>query len=119
VSATARRLAPLWIGVLAPPLAWATQLVAAYGAEEIACGPTSAGGAARGSPDPAIVVISALALAVTVVAGLTAMRAWRRLEDGGVERFLAGAGVAVSLLFGATIVLNAIPLLAFDGCAGQ
>ena len=69
-------LTPLWLGIIGPPVAWATQLVIAYVAAEGACSPGSTTDDLWGVSVNVIgIVVTVLAAAATVVCGLMAERA--------------------------------------------
>jgi hypothetical protein len=112
--------APLWFGVLGGALAWGLQLFGGYAIVGLAC---TAGSALAETLSPAgldllLLLLTALAAAMTVSAGVVAYRAWRRAgategqgEDGparGVRGFLALAGVLLSALFLLAVLLQGV-----------
>jgi len=102
-----------WFGVLAPPLAWAAQLVAGYAFEEAGCGRPDAslfGAGLNGLTGIVVVVCGAVA-----VAGGAASLTVRRNESGSVA-FLAVWGVAASCIFLLAIVLTGASLIPLDAC---
>jgi hypothetical protein len=107
-----------WFGVLAPPLAWAAQLVTGYAFEEAGCGRPDAslfGAGLNGLT--AIVVIASGALAIAGgAASLTAWRATRPPAAAGSGEFLAVWGIAASFVFLLAIVLTGVSLIPLDAC---
>jgi hypothetical protein len=108
----------VWFGVLAPPLAWAAQLVTSYAFEEAGCGRPDAslwGGGLGG-----LTGIVAIACGVVAVAGgvasLTAWRTTRPRDASGVDEFLAAWGLAASVIFLLAIVLTGITVFPLDAC---
>lgn len=118
-TATPGRAAALaWFSVLAPPLAWATQLVIGYSFQEAGCGRPDADlwGAGLGGLT-AIVVIAAAAVAVLGgLAGLAALRVSTNGDPLGRIRFMAIAGIASACVFLLAIVLSGIALVSLDAC---
>lgn len=108
-----------WFGVLAPPIAWAVQLVTAYAFEEAGCGRPDAslwGAGLGGLTGIVVVVCGALAL----VGGAASLKAWRTVEpEGGtgVSAFLAAWGITASLIFLLAIVLTGVSLFPLDACS--
>jgi hypothetical protein len=107
-----------WFGALAPPLAWATQLIVGYALEEAACGRPSANlwGA---SIDPLTAIVIVVCGVVAILGGLASLTSFlsRGPDERGAIRFLAGAGLLGSLVFLLAIVLSGVALLALDGCS--
>src|SRR4051794_6894860 len=120
-AALSRRATALaWFAVAAPPLAWALQLLVGYGIEEAACSP---GGGPTGRPDasrPATAVVTAAGVVVAVLAVLASARTLRATRAGQVDdprgrvAFMALAGIAGGLLFGALILLSLIAVITLD-----
>jgi hypothetical protein len=114
----------LWIAVLTGPLAWATQLAVAYGLEDaIACAPaTSRPGTIVGLSVPvAVLLLNAVLLGATLLAGALGWRCLVRLRDqdvttAGRARWMALAGVINSVLFGLIIAVGFIPAFVLDAC---
>jgi hypothetical protein len=112
--------AALWFGLLAAPLAWAIQVLAAYGTEEAACPPGGSRTIWGLDPDALIWIVSAGAAAaaalglVVAVAGLRG--AWNDDDPLGRAAFMAFGGVLTSALFLGAILLGAGSLLALDPC---
>ena len=112
------RAAPLaWFGVLAPPLAWATQLVVGYTFQEAGCGrpDSSLWGAGLNGLTAAVVIVCG---AFAVAGGIAAFAALRA-SDGGppdVIGFLAVSGIAAGFIFLLAIVLTGVALIPLDAC---
>jgi hypothetical protein len=104
----------LWFGTLAGPIAWAARFTASYAFVEPAC----ATGAWWLLP-----MLTAAGVLVTAVAGLIAWRAWRSFPaaDGGAvfgrRRFMAFAGVSLSVLFIVVTLAESLPMLWIGPCA--
>jgi hypothetical protein len=135
-----RRAAPflLWFAVLGGAAAWTAHLLLAWGLEEIACSPVSAGPKVLGvSPTIWIGVLTAALAAVTVAAGVLAWRFWRETGTadpnrhiepegsdpepservrGGRTGFMALFGLAANGLFLLIIVYGGVSLLLLRPC---
>jgi hypothetical protein len=118
------RSIPLWAGVVVPPLVWAIQLVLGDMLFEVGCAPGVEGRELAGlSLEAWSVAVSAAAAAVTVVAGVMAVRAWRRVRarsDGAPldrARAMAAMGVGSSGLYLALIVFGLFPPFLLETCA--
>jgi hypothetical protein len=114
-----RRRLLLVCAVLAPPLAWALQLVVGYGVEEAACGRPDASLWGAGVDPLTAVVIGAcggLAIAGGVVSTVS-LRQSSADDDRGVWRFVAAAGVLGSVVFLLAILLSGLALASIDGCS--
>lgn len=101
-------LALLWYGLLAPPIAWATQLLAGYSLASQACQ------GKFGQIEAIEHTLTAGCIVVTLAAGACAIFEWRRTEGAGGlahERahFMARAGVVSCLLFLTLIVFSDAP----------
>jgi hypothetical protein len=108
----------VWFGVLAPPLAWAAQLVIGYAFQEAGCGRPDAslwGAGLDGLTGIVVIVCGAFALAGGV-ASLTVWRTARLSDSPGVVGFLAVWGIAASFMFLLAIVLTGIALFPLDAC---
>lgn len=117
------RSAALWAGILVPPAAWGAQLVIADLLFELGCAPGVRGNAffGVGLRTWALLVTAGAAVA-TVVAGLLAYRAWRRVPDSGSTwaeraRGMGWWGLASVGLYLMIIVFGAFPPLFLSECA--
>ena len=121
-TAESRRSIGLWFGVLAGPAAWSLQILVGYSAEEIACSAGSQTETLVGVSIEAFILVLHIALtAVTVLAGLVSYRCWRATahgdsSTGGRARWMALAGMMVSVLFAIVIVSGFLPTLFLDSC---
>lgn len=112
----------LWFGFLGPPIIWAVKFMVAYALVPGAC---SAAGLL------ALNVMTLVALAGTVLAGVVAARSWRRTRgEHGAQRepgqagwrrarFMALAGIFSSALFTAVIVAEGLANVLVDPCLGS
>lgn len=112
----------LWFGFLGPPIIWAVRFMVAYALVPEAC---SAAGLL------ALNVVTLVALAGTMLAGVVAARSWRRTrgEHGAQDdpgrtawrraRFMALAGIFTSALFTAVIVAEGLANVLVDPCLGS
>jgi hypothetical protein len=110
------------VGLIAAPLAWSLQELLGYGLSARACGAAPGVGVAE-----LIVAVGAVLVAGT---GLVVSRgAWRRVGGDGLEsepgrasvragtdRFLALAGMLVSVIFLFGIVMNLAGYFLVPGC---
>jgi hypothetical protein len=122
-AALSRRATALaWFAVAAPPLAWALQLLVGYGIEEAACSPGSGSTGLADASRPATAVVTAAGVVVAVLAVLASARTLRATRAGQVDdprgrvAFMALAGIAGGLLFGALILLSLIAVITLDAC---
>jgi hypothetical protein len=110
----------IWFAVLGPPLAWATQFVLGYGVTEAACGD------AQLSPNVNAWTISltAVAAAVTVLAGVAAVRVFRATRGehldgpppGGRIYFMSIVAMTITPLFLFIIVMSGVGVLVLENC---
>jgi hypothetical protein len=114
---------PLWFGILAPPLAWFMNLLLGDLIYELGCAPAMRSKEILSlSLHTWTVAATILLLALTVLAGVLAFQALRRLmaqSDGGsLDRATAMAfvGVASSLLYGAIQVFGLLPSFVLPPC---
>jgi hypothetical protein len=113
----------LWFGFLVPPLAWGIHLILGDGIFELGC--------ARGVPDRAIfgldlrtwAILETVAMAaITIVAGLLSLRAWRRLRterDGtahGRAMAMAVMGMASGMFYLLIILFGLLPPFLLQPC---
>ena len=110
----------LWFAVLGAPLAYAVQIGVGYWLAEAECSPT---GGMRGiSLATWGLVVGAVAAAVALAAGLTALWLFRRAGDykgappDGRIAFLGVVGMTVSSLFLALILISAAGILTYHVC---
>ncbi len=115
----------LWFGVLAGPAAWVLHLVLNYMTEDfISCVPgSSTQGEILGLGVKTVVIaINAVLVAVTALALLVSITAWRRLRTSdtrdreGRPAWMALVGIMDSVLFGLIIVGGFVPPLVLDVC---
>ena len=117
----------LWFGLFGAPVAWSLQLLASYALVAHGCYPD-----AEPMTMPVVAGLRTLvletgaaALAVALLAGLSAWRSWRvtrhelegELEAGeGRTRFMALAGMLLGAVFVLGIVMNVVPMLMLHPC---
>jgi hypothetical protein len=97
----------LWTGLLAPPFAWAVDLLTRYALVKRSCGYHST---------VALQLVSLGAFVVVVFGAFASWQAFRGSEAAGVGRFLATFALLASALFAVAIVAGAIPQWMFDAC---
>lgn len=107
-----------WFSVIAPPFAWAAQLVVGYSFQEAGCGRRDAELWGAGlNALTGIVVIACGAVAVLGgLAGIIALRSSATGDPLGRVRFMAVAGIASACIFVLAIVLSGIALLPLEAC---
>lgn len=118
---------PLWFGLLAGPVAWGTQLLVDYYLSSLICAHRFAGDRVAGQSwfTVGILLMSLLAAALTIAAGLTAWYYWRRSpgrDDSGADGaggFLALSGLLLCSLFLLLIVVSTIPVFVSSQCATE
>ena len=107
---------PLWVGIVAGPVAWAVYLTTAYAIVRWTC---------QAGTELPFLLLTLGALAVNAVGAAVSWSALRRTqgdrpEDGARPRqrarFMAILGLATSALFALTIVAGAIPWWVLDAC---
>jgi hypothetical protein len=117
---TAGRRIALAAAVLAAPVAWASQLVAAYALEQGGC---SVGGheVAGAEVDAALRVASLAALAVALAGGATALLLLRRrdadADSARAARFVADGAASAAVVFAILIVLGGVASVVLDPCS--
>jgi hypothetical protein len=106
-----RGLALLWLSVLSGPAAWAANQLVVYALVKPVC---------ANDARVTLVVVSAVALAVTMAGASIAWSCLARLRgaapDRDRSRFLAVAGVALNLLMALLIVTAAVPIFVLSPC---
>lgn len=122
-AAETRGTGSLWFGVLAAPVAWFTMLLVDYALEEvIACTPGAGfAGAILGLDVRAVILgVNAVLLGVAVAALTVSVVRFRRLAHdeatGRVARWMAGAGIINSVVFGLVVAVGFVPPLLLDTC---
>jgi hypothetical protein len=120
---TARSVA-LWAGILVPPAAWGLQLVVADLLFELGCAPGVRGHVIFGvGLRTWTLVVTAGAAAATVLAGVLAYRAWRRVPDrpevtwAERARAMGWWGLVSAGLYLLIILFGAFPPLFLNECA--
>ena len=116
IPGSARRSVPIWLGLMAPPIAALLHVVAGYPIEHSAC--------AMHTLVP-FHVFTVCLLAVVGVAGLASRKEWRRRGsenpgDGpppdGARRLMALMGVLGAVLFAFIIVVQWLPTTLLPPC---
>ena len=120
------RAFPLWMGVLAPPLAWLSHLLLGDLIYELGCAGGMRARAILGLRlDAWAVIQTAVFLGVSVAAGVLAFRAWRQLEaqSNGAPldraKAMALVGVASSALYSLILLFGALPWIFLPECLPQ
>jgi hypothetical protein len=111
--------ARLWVGLMAAPLAWATQLVLGYGSEELACSSRAAATTVAGLELDRFVTVVSLAAALVALGGLVVAvtnAVSARGDALGRVSFMAAAGILVSAVFLGAIVLAGSATVVLDPC---
>jgi hypothetical protein len=120
-----RRLAALlWFGVLGGPAAWAAQLVIGYGIQEVTCSSGTRSDSLWGlGVESALWILTGLAAATALAAGVAALRVLRsteglggRGEPRGRIGFMGYVGILASALFLLLIVVGGLALIFVDSC---
>jgi hypothetical protein len=110
------RAAVLWTGLLAGPLAWATDLMVRYALVHWSCGTQQT---------IVLKLISAVTLIVIIGGGVVAARTYSQIPsgaptDGGRpidrSRFMALGGMLTAALFALVVIASAIPPWVLDAC---
>ncbi len=125
----------LWFGLVGGPLVWSINEVADAALVSHNCYPAEFPLAAPlfGALIGLVAAVSIAAVLVAVMALVTALRSWKAVREqpnndaggslagpppGGRSRFMARAGIAVSVLFLGGIVLQTVALAMVRPCAG-
>ena len=113
----------MWFGVLGAPAAWVTQFLVGLALSEAACNPP--GETRAVSVELIVTLVSAVALAVALLAAASALAVFRATRSAWEEssappagriHFLAIVGLIVAPMMLAIIVLNGIGLIVLDPC---
>lgn len=111
-----------WIGVVAAPLAWVVQLIASYAFQEAGCAPSSGMPLLDVDTERWIAAIGIVAIVAALV-GIAAAAVTLRgaIEDPGADprgriAFMGDAGIVVSGIFLAVIVLGVVALPSLNAC---
>jgi hypothetical protein len=106
--------------IVAPPLAWAVQLVVGYGFTEAACGAGGVSGGIGIHAWEAILSAAVGAVAASAWVGAIALHAATgrgEIDDPlGRVRFLSTVAIVIGLIFLTLIAFTAGGTLALDGC---
>ncbi len=111
-----------WIGVVAAPLAWVAQLIAAYAVQEAGCAPVSSSPVLDFDTEPWLAGISIAAIVAAVVglaAALVTLRGATTRDDAdprGRFAFMGDVGIVVSVIFLAVIALGLVAIPSLDAC---
>ena len=102
-----------WAGLVSGPAAWAMSTQMNYILADMQCG-------MRVYPVPWVALGLALA---ALLGGFLSWQAWRTVPESSnpprraeTERFVAGLGASMALLFAAVIVLQGLAGVLFSGC---
>jgi hypothetical protein len=95
----------LWVGLAAPPLAWAADLGVRYALVKPSCGDHSTA---------LLHVVSCAAIALVGIGAVASSRAFRSSTE--LPRFLATMALLSCVLFALAVVAGAIPQWVFDAC---
>ena len=95
----------LWIGLVAPPLAWAADLGVRYALVKPSCGDHSTA---------LLQLVSCGAIAVVAIGAVASWHAFRSSTQ--LPRFLATFALLSCVLFALAVVAGAIPQWVFDAC---
>jgi hypothetical protein len=113
----------LWFGLLAPPLAWGAHLLMGDGIFELGCTRAFSEKAILGVPLAVAAVIETVVMAaISVVAGVLALLAWRGLRreaDGtshGRATAMAVMGMASGLFYFLIILFGLLPPILLRAC---
>lgn len=130
---TALSLHSLWFGVLAGPIVWSLYFLAGYGLSEVACRLRLLESPMMGltALSLLILLLTLVALIVTLSAGFVAYRNWRHVNRAGLSsssaagshrldrdsgQFMALAGLMLSALFSFLILVTGLPVLVLHPC---
>ena len=97
----------LWFAVFGPPAAWFASLVVSYFSVHEVC---------RVNSPLTPRVVSIVALAITILAGVVARGIWMNAESHERTRFLSQIGTLASGLFSLIIMLQIVATFLLPGC---
>jgi hypothetical protein len=106
--------APLWLALLAGPVLWIVHFAVVYLASELACREGWAQIAGVEAATLITVVATVVALAAIGMAALLTERGRRRTDQG--NRQMLVIGLALDVLFAASVLAVGIPALVLDPC---
>ena len=114
----------MWFGLLGAPAAWAAQHVTGIALTIGQCHDNTAGPDWQVHLDAWAIAVTALAAGVAVLAGLSAVAAWRSARDAddsdpppaGRIHFLGIVGLTISPLFLAIIVMSGLATVFLPQC---
>jgi hypothetical protein len=112
----------LAFAVLAPPIAWAVQLIGGYTVEEAACSTATGDTPTLGDPTAILWAISVGAFAVAGLAGIAGLVSWlgargsNGAQPAGRVAFLGAAGALAAVVFLEAIVLSTVAIIPFNAC---
>ena len=116
----------VWLAVLTGPIAWSLHLLLSYAAISLECAfifPQPLPGLSLGGL--AVLVVTLLAVAASVYAGLFCARRWRQagglhfdsvMRVESVPLFMTVAGMTLNTIFLFAIVLATVPILVLRPC---
>jgi len=110
----------LWFGLLGAPFAWTVQHVFGFGVTQAACNLASRQWTV---PVDALTLVATIgATVIALLAGASAVIAFRATRDAGTEipgariHFLATVGVVVTPIFVAIVLMSGISVLMLPAC---
>jgi hypothetical protein len=113
----------LWFGLAAGVVVWMIHLTAVYALTSLTCewGWFESSGDGLTGLQVVQIALTVVAAAITIVAGLLALRGLRRMRDtdagaAGRHRFMAQLAVGLNLIFTALIVISLVPVLTLPQC---
>jgi len=117
-SLSSARLAWLWFGILAAPLAWSAQELVSYGFVSRLCGQSA--GAEITTATPPFMLVTLVTFVVALAGTWAAVYNWRKLvggrEEAGPVRFLAMIGLINSAGFIGAFVFSTATLVVAPLC---
>ena len=109
----------LWFGLLGGAAAWAVQFLTGYLVSEGVCVGAAGTGSGVAGGSLAVLLVSAAAFVVAVLAALSGRRVWQAERDGpeGGRGWVGLAGLVLSAVFAFVIAIQVTPLFLGGGCA--